>query len=74
MEKIQNKIHERIKKGSQFYHLVKGLIMNKDINKKYKLDIFKNYFNRILSYGAETWTTIKREDSIFNPWKFLKTI
>ena len=29
--KIQNEINERIKKASQFYHFVKGLIRNKDI-------------------------------------------
>jgi hypothetical protein len=38
--KIQNEVNERIKKASQFYYLVKGLLRNKDINEKCKLDIF----------------------------------
>ena len=52
-----------IKEASQFYHLVKGLLRNKDVNKQCKLDIFKIYFKTILLYGAETWTRTKRENS-----------
>jgi hypothetical protein len=61
--KIQNEINERIKKASQFYHLVKGLIINKDIDEKFKFNILKIDFKRILIFGAETWTITKREDS-----------
>jgi hypothetical protein len=32
-------------KASEFYHLIKGLLRNKDINEKCKLDIF--YFREI---------------------------
>jgi hypothetical protein len=39
------------------------LLRNQDINEKCKLDIFEIYFKRILLYGAETWTTTKRQDS-----------
>ena len=49
---IQNEINERIKKASQFYHLVKGLLRNKDT--------LKIYFRRILLFGAETWTATKK--------------
>jgi hypothetical protein len=45
--KIQNEIKERIKKASNFYHLVKGLIRNRDINNKCKIDIYKVYFKKI---------------------------
>jgi len=34
-------------KGSQFYHLLMGLLRNKDIYEKCKLDILKIYFKRI---------------------------
>ena len=34
-------------KASEFYHLIKGLLRNKDINEKCKLDILKIYFKRI---------------------------
>jgi len=60
--KVFNTIYERIKVPSQFIHLVKGLLRNKDINNKCKFDILKIYFKRILLYGVETWT-IKGEDS-----------
>ena len=36
---------------------------NKYINERSKQDILKIYLRRILLYGAETWTTAKREDS-----------
>ena len=39
-EKIQIEINERIKKASRFYHPVKGLLRNKNINEKFRLDIF----------------------------------
>ena len=74
--KIQNEINGRIKKASQFYHLVKGLLSNKDINEKCKPNILKIYFKRILLYRAETWTTSKREDSKTQAMeiKFLRVI
>jgi hypothetical protein len=50
MKKIKDK------KTSQFCHLVKGLLRNKDDNEKCKLDILTNYFKRMLQYQAETWT------------------
>ena len=76
--KIEKEIIEKIKKkkASQFYHLVKGLLRNKKIGEKFKLDVFKIYFNRILLYGAETWTTTKREDSKIQAieMKFLRAV
>ena len=54
---------ERIRQASNFYFLVKYLIRNKDIKRKYKIDIYKIYFKKILLYGAQNWTTIKREES-----------
>jgi hypothetical protein len=38
-------------------HLVKGLLGNKDINKKCILDIYEIHCKRMLLYGAEIWTT-----------------
>jgi len=68
--KIQNEINERIKKASQsFYYLVIGLLRNKDIYKKCKLNIFDIYFKRILLCEAETWTTTKERIAKFKPWK-----
>jgi hypothetical protein len=37
--------------------------MNKDINEKCKLYIFRIYLKIMLLYGAETWTTTKRENN-----------
>jgi hypothetical protein len=58
--KIQNEINERIWKASNFYHLVKGLIRNRDINNKCKINIYKVYFKKILLYGAKVGLAQKR--------------
>jgi hypothetical protein len=39
--KIQNEINERIRKASNFHHLIKGLIRSRHINNKCKIDIYK---------------------------------
>ena len=44
------------------YFLVKGLIRNKDIENKYKVDSYKIHFKKLMLYGVETRTT-KREKS-----------
>ena len=46
--KIQNEINEMIKKALQFSSPVKELLGNGHINEKYRLDILKIYFKRIL--------------------------
>ena len=38
-----------LKKASQFYHLAKGVLRNKEINENCKLNILKIYFKRIWS-------------------------
>jgi hypothetical protein len=74
--KIQNEINERIRKASNFRHLVKGLIRNRDINNKCTIDIYKVYFKTILLHGAESWTCTKREESKIQAMemKFLREI
>ena len=74
--KIQIAINERIKIVTQFHHLVKGLLRNKDVKEKCRLNILKIYLKRILQYGAENWTTRKREDSKIQTMKikFLRAI
>jgi hypothetical protein len=74
--KIQNKINERIRKASNFHHLVKGLIRNRDISNKCKIDIYKVYLKKILLHGAESWTCTKREESKIQAMKmkFLREI
>ena len=69
--KIWNEINEWTKK----HHLVKGLLRNKDIIKKFKLDVFKIYFKKILPHGTEMQTT-NREDRKIQAMevKFLRTI
>jgi hypothetical protein len=49
--KIQNEINERIRKASNFYHLVKGRIRNRDINNKCKIDIYEVYFKKFCDMG-----------------------
>jgi hypothetical protein len=71
--KIQN---ESIRKASDFYHLVKGLIRNRDINNKCKIYIYKVYFQKFCYYGAESWTCTKREEGKIQAMemKFLRGI
>ena len=52
-----------MKKASQFYHVLKELLKNEEINEKCILVNFKIYFKIMLLYGAKTWKTPKREDS-----------
>jgi hypothetical protein len=56
--------------------LAKGLIRNRDINNKCKIDIYKVYFKKILLYGAESWMCTKREESKIQAMemKFLREI
>jgi hypothetical protein len=53
--KGHNDINERNGMASKFYHLAKGLLRNKDIGRKCKLQ-YKTYFKMILLYGAQTLT------------------
>jgi hypothetical protein len=45
--KIQNEKNEKTGKASEFYHLAKTLLRNKDINNKCKITIFNVYFKKI---------------------------
>jgi hypothetical protein len=46
--KIQNEKNERIGKASEFHHLAKSLLWNKDTDRKCKITIFIVYFKKIL--------------------------
>jgi hypothetical protein len=54
-------INEQTQKASEFYHLAKQLLWNKDIDRKCKITVFNEYFKKILLCGTETWTCTKRE-------------
>jgi hypothetical protein len=56
--------------------LIKGLIRNRDISNKCKIDIYKVYFKKILLHGAESWTCTKREEGKIQAMemKFLRQI
>jgi hypothetical protein len=61
--KTHNEINKRIQKASQFYHLIKSILWNKDIDGNCKTTVYKMHFKKMLLYGAETWTCTKREKS-----------
>jgi hypothetical protein len=61
--KIQNKINKRIGKASEFYHLAKSLLWNKDTDGKCKITMFNMCFKNILLHEAETWAYTKREEN-----------
>jgi hypothetical protein len=74
--KIQNEISERRRKASQFDHLIKSILLNKNIDSVCKTTMYKVYFKKILLYGAEMWTCTKREKRKIQAIeiKFLKAI
>jgi hypothetical protein len=59
--KIQNEINEIIRKASDFYHLVKGLIRNRDINNKCKIDIYKVYLKKNCYMGPKVGLAHKKK-------------
>jgi hypothetical protein len=58
--KIQNKVNERIRKASKFYHFIKSILWNR--HRKCKTTIYRVYFKMTLLYGEETWMCTKREE------------
>jgi hypothetical protein len=71
---ISNEINESIRNASQFCHLVKNILWNKD--GECETTLHKMYFKNILLYRAETWTCTKREESKIQAieMKFLKAV
>jgi hypothetical protein len=51
---IRNEINERIRKASKFYHLVKNILWNKHIDRKYKTTIYKVYSKKIQKW-SDLW-------------------
>lgn len=61
--KMKKEINNRIRKASNFYQCVKGLVWDREIPIQCKLTLYKTYFIPILTYAAETWTMGEREES-----------
>jgi hypothetical protein len=56
-------------KASNFYHLVKGLIRNRDINNKCKIDIYEVYFKKIFYMGPKVGFAQKKKKARSRLWK-----
>jgi hypothetical protein len=50
---IQNETNKRIRKATQFYHLISSILWNKDMERKCKTTIYNVYFKKILLYEVE---------------------
>uniref|UniRef100_A0A8D8LKZ5 Craniofacial development protein 2 n=2 Tax=Cacopsylla melanoneura TaxID=428564 RepID=A0A8D8LKZ5_9HEMI len=60
---ITEEINNRINTSSRFYNCIKGIIWNKNVPLKCKRTIYQTYFVPILTYGSETWTVKRKEES-----------
>jgi hypothetical protein len=67
--KTQNEIDERIRKASNFHHLVKGLIRNRHINNKCKIDIYKVYFKKFCYMGPKAGRAQREKKASYRRWK-----
>lgn len=48
--KINGEVNIRIQNISEFYHIIKGKLCNREIQKRCKITIYKVYFNQVLTY------------------------
>jgi hypothetical protein len=67
--KIQNEINESIRKASNFHHVVKGRIRNRDISNKCKIDIYKVYFKKFCYMGPKAGRAQKEKKARSRRWK-----
>jgi hypothetical protein len=68
MEKIQNEINERIRKASNFHHLVKGLIRNRDIISA-KLTFIKYSSKKFCYMGPKAGRAQREKKARYRRWK-----
>ncbi|KAI5725714.1 hypothetical protein M8J77_019224 [Diaphorina citri] len=74
--KIEEEVTNRIKVAGNFYSSIRSIIWNKHVPTKCKREIYKTYYIPILTYGSETWTVRKKEESRIQAaeMKFLRSI
>ncbi|KAI5734314.1 hypothetical protein M8J77_004982 [Diaphorina citri] len=73
---IDLEITQRIQTGGKFYHIVRDLIWNKKVPMKCKKVLFNTYYVPILTYGCETWTMRKKDNTRMQAaeMKFLRSM
>lgn len=74
--KTDSEITNRIRIAGNFYSAIRSIIWDKHVPTKCKKAIYKSYYTPILTYGCETWTVRKREESRIQAaeMKFLRSI
>jgi hypothetical protein len=64
--KIRDEIRKRIQAGNRCYYANKKLSLNKILNHKSKIQIYKTIIRPTVTYGNETWVlTASDENQIF---------
>ncbi|KAI5715485.1 hypothetical protein M8J77_016861 [Diaphorina citri] len=73
---IDLEITQRIQTGGKFYHIVRDLIWNNKVPMKCKKVLFNTYYVPILTYGCETWTIRKKDNTRMQAaeMKFLRSM
>jgi exonuclease III len=60
---IEEEINRRGQQGAGLYNVVRDLIWSRDVPVKCKKVIYNSYYVPVITYGAETWTMKKRDES-----------
>jgi hypothetical protein len=61
-------INERIGNDSEFYHLAKSLLWNKDIDRKYKITIHNVYFKEYYYVEQRQGHVLRQRKLNYNSW------
>ena len=73
---ISLEIKRRIMSANRSYHGLQRHLRSKILTKKTKLSIYKTLIRPVLTYGSESWPTIKKDESLLLSFerKVLRTI
>jgi len=61
---IDKEIQRRILASYRTYFAAVSLFMSRLISRGTKIQLYKTLIRPVVSYGAETWTTIKKEQAL----------
>jgi hypothetical protein len=61
--KIDGEINKKIQNSSKFCQIKKGIILNETSQNSANKKIYKEYFEPVLTFNAETWALRKKNKS-----------
>jgi hypothetical protein len=62
-EKNDGEINTRIQNSSKFYHIIKSILWNEQLQKQRTTSTYKAYYELILTSKTEIWTLTMRNKS-----------